>query len=290
LKRFAIAPKPDRVRAKGSAMADIDSGNACAAFTESELVELLAIAEIHEDASGGLLELAAKAGKGADKVIDWLPDNFEDKLQGVVDLALRQAYAIAFTTHGGRRRKAAKPNRNSEGFHRFAAGVAGAVGGLGGIATTLADLAVTTTLILRSIQEIAAAYGEDLDDPAVRAQCIAVFGSGGPLGDDDSLDTGLWAGRIALSNQSVTATISAVVPQFGKMLSQGLLARAAPLIGAAAGAAINTAFTGYYQKMAHVNFRLRRLARRHPPEEVLACFSRIITLERARRQDKKKKR
>ncbi len=270
-------------------MADIDPGNACAAFTESELVELLVIAGIHEDAGGGLLALAAKAGERADQVIDWLPDNFEDKLQGVVDLALRQAYAIAFTSHGGRRRKGAKPIRNREGFHRFATGLAGAVGGAGGIATTLADLAVTTTLILRSVQEIAASYGEDLDAPDVRAQCIAVFGMGGPLADDDSLDTGLWAGRIALSNQSVSATIRAVVPQFGKTLSEGLLARAAPLVGAAAGAAINSAFTRYYQKMAHVNFRLRRLARGHSPDEVLACFSRIVALERDRRKHKDKK-
>lgn len=270
-------------------MVDIEPGNACAGFTEAELVELLKIAEIHEDAASGVVALAEKAGEGADSIIDWLPDNFEDKLQGVVELALRQAYAIAFTTHGGRRRKGAAPIRNREGFHRFATGLAGALGGAGGIATTLGDLAVTTTLILRSIQEITASYGENLDDPEVRAQCIAVFGTGGPLSDDDSLETGLWAGRIALSHQSVSATIRAVVPQFGKALSEGLLARAAPLIGAAAGAAINTAFTRYYQQMAHVNFRLRRLARTHPPEDVLACFSRIVMLERERRKEKRKR-
>lgn len=270
-------------------MAVIDPGNACAAFTEADLVELLAIAQIHEDAGGGLLALAAKAGEGADQVIDWLPDNFEDKLQGVVDLALRQAYAIAFTTHGGRRRNRKKPIRNREAFHRWAAGVAGAVGGAGGIATTLADLSVTTTMILRSIQEIAASYGLDLDDPDVRAHCIAVFGTGGPLVEDDSLDTALWGGRIALSHQSVSATIRAILPQFGKTLSEGILTRAAPLVGAVAGAAINAAFMRYYQQMAHVNFRLRRLSRDHTPGEVLACFSRIVELERARRRNGRRK-
>lgn len=270
-------------------MADIDSGNACAAFTERELAELMKIADIHEDAGGWLLSLAAKAGESADQLIDWLPDNFEDKLQGVVDLALRQAYAIAFTSQGGRRRKRGKTVNTREGFYRFATGLAGAVGGAGGIATTLADLAITTTLILRSIQAIAASYGEDLDDPDVRAQCIAVFGTGGPLVDDDSLDTGLWAGRIALSHQSVSATIRAIVPQFGKALSEGVLTRAAPIVGAVAGAAINSAFTRYYQQMAHVNFRLRRLARHHPAPDVLACFSRAVELEREQRKGKAKK-
>ncbi|OYY78112.1 MAG: hypothetical protein B7Y43_06745 [Sphingomonas sp. 28-62-20] len=270
-------------------MADSESGNACAAFTESELAELMKIAEIHEDAGGGLLLLAAKAGEGADKLIDWLPDNFEDKLQGVVDLALRQSYAIAFSTHG-RRHKRGRKILNREGFHRFLAGVAGAIGGAGGIATTLADLAFTTTLVLRSIQEIAISYGEDLDDPDVRAHCIAVFGTGGPLVDDDSLDTALWAGRIALSHQSVSATIRAVVPQLGKTLSEGLLTRAAPLVGAVAGAAINSAFMGYYQRMAHVNFRLRQLSSDHTPKEILACFARVVDLERERRKQKNKKR
>ncbi|OYX39442.1 MULTISPECIES: EcsC family protein [unclassified Sphingomonas] len=270
-------------------MADSESGNACAAFTESELQEMLAIARIHEDAGGWLLTLAANAGEGADKLIDWLPDNFEDKLQGVVDLALRQSYAIAANTHGRKKRRGGRSIPNRERFHRIATGVAGAIGGAGGIATTLADLAITTTLILRSIQQIAASYGEDLDDPDVRTQCIAVFGTGGPLVDDDSLDTGLWAGRIALSHQTVSATIRTIVPQFGKSASEGILTRAAPLVGAVAGASINSSFTRYYQQMAHVNFRLRRLSRRHPPGTVLACFARVVAMEQDQRKSKDRK-
>lgn len=268
-------------------MTQIDPGNACAAFSESELVELLAIAQIHENASGPLLRITAEAGKRADQVIEWLPDNWEDKLQGVVDLALRQAYAIAFRSNRAKRGNAAIQNR--EGWHRFATGVSGALGGAGGIATTLADLAVSTTLILRSVQQIAASYGEDLDDPAVRAQCIAVFGMGGPLSDDDAADTGMWAGRIALSHQSVTGIIESVAPAFGKRIGEGLIARAGPVIGAATGAAINTAFTRYYQAMAHVHFRLRRIERKHDPQTVLACFERIVHLERERQKEKGKR-
>lgn len=268
-------------------MSDIDPGNACAAFSESELVELLAIAQIHERASGPLLRLTSEAGKRADQVIDWLPDNWEAKLDGVVDMALRQAYAVAFRSNFKKARSGELPNR--EGFHRFAAGAVGALGGAGGIATTLADLAVSTTLILRSVQQIAASYGEDLENPEVRAQCIAVFGMGGPLSEDDAADTGMWAGRIALSHQSVSGVIEAVAPAFGKRIGEGLLARAGPIIGAAAGAAINSAFTRYYQAMAHVHFRLRRIERSHDPQQVLACFERIIHLERERQKEKRKR-
>ena len=38
--------------------------------------------------------------------------------------------------------------------------------------------------------------------------------------------------------------------------------------------------TGYYQSMAHVHFRLRKLERTHPSDEVRACFERVV---RARR-------
>ena len=45
-------------------MSDIDPGNACAAFTERELVELLTIAQMHESAGSPLLDIASKAGVG----------------------------------------------------------------------------------------------------------------------------------------------------------------------------------------------------------------------------------
>jgi hypothetical protein len=265
---------------------DIDPGNACGAFGEEDLVELLAIAGFHEDAGSLLMTLVAQAGKRADQVVEWLPDDWEDKLQGVIDLALRQSYAIAFSTNHPRkaRGKPATPRRTGESWHRFVAGTVGALGGLGGIVATLADLAVTTTIILRSIQQIALTYGEDIDDQAVRAQCIAVFGLGGPLSDDDAVDTGLWAGRIALSHHTVSGIIGAVAPRMGKTAGKTILARAAPLVGAATGAAINVVFTRYYQKMAHVHFRLRRLERRYPRDQVMACFERIVLAERERRK------
>ncbi|UUY01290.1 hypothetical protein [Sphingomonas sp. J315] len=63
-------------------MESIDPGNACAAFGEDDLVELLAIAEFHEDAGSVLMNLAKQAGKQADSIIEWLPDDWEAKLQG----------------------------------------------------------------------------------------------------------------------------------------------------------------------------------------------------------------
>ena len=54
--------------------------------------------------------------------------------------------------------------------------------------------------------------------------------------------------------------ISRVAPRLATVLGQKLAAQTVPLLGAAAGAATNYAYTGYYGEMAHVHFGLRRLA------------------------------
>jgi uncharacterized protein (DUF697 family) len=54
--------------------------------------------------------------------------------------------------------------------------------------------------------------------------------------------------------------IAKVAPRLATVLGQKLAAQTVPVLGAAAGAATNYAYTSYYQQMAHVHFGLRRLA------------------------------
>lgn len=259
---------------------ETDLGNACAAFDDGEIEELRAIATLHEDAGGLLMQLANWAGRRAETLLETLPEGVQAKIAQASELALRQAYDLAFSTQAD-----AEPtglvNRalawaQGERWHQVATGITGALGGLGGITTTLIDLPVTTTLILRSIQQVATGHGEDLSQPEVRAQCIAVFGLAGPMREDDRTEVGLFASRFALGGKAVAEILRAVLPRFGVTVSEKLLAQATPLLGAAAGATINPVFTGYYQKMAHVHFRLRKLERSHPPDQVGACFERIV--------------
>jgi hypothetical protein len=51
-----------------------------------------------------------------------------------------------------------------------------------------------------------------------------------------------------------------VAPRLAAVLGQKLAAQTVPILGAAAGAATNYAYTRYYQDMAQVHFGLRRLA------------------------------
>ncbi|MDB5697107.1 MAG: hypothetical protein JWN21_2650 [Sphingomonas bacterium] len=255
-------------------MTDDGLGNACAGLGEDVLVELRAIARVATEANGLVLTLATKVGGAAGAVLDRLPIAVRDRLGDLTEAALRESYRVAFRTQDGPVAGEAGW-ASGPGWHRAATAVTGAIGGLGGIATTIAELPVTTTLILRSIQEVARGHGEDLADPDVRAACIAVFGLGGPGRADDQADTGLVAVRLALSGKTVAPMIAAVLARYGVMVGQKALAQATPLIGAAVGATLNPAFTGFYQNMADVHFRLRKLERAHDPERIGACYDRI---------------
>jgi len=68
-----------------------------------------------------------------------------------------------------------------------------------------------------------------------------------------------------------------VVPRLLPTVTAEAVAKSMPLVSAAVGAVLNPAFTSYYQTMAHVHFRLRKLERDHDPEAVLACFARVLT-------------
>lgn len=260
-------------------MNDRALGNACAGFDADVLDELRAIAALHEEANGLLVRLLGWAGSRVDAALDRLPDGWRGRIDEAVGLALDRGYRIAFSTQPGSDGRAidrALAWAGGDRWHKAATAVTGALGGAGGLATTLIDLPVTTTLILRSIQQIAAGYGEDPADPAVRAACVMVLGLGGPTTTDDSGDTGFIAARLALSGKAVAELLRDVLPRFGIVVGQKALAQATPLLGALAGATINPVFTGYYQTMAHVHFRLRRLEAAHPPEHVRACFERML--------------
>lgn len=255
-------------------------GNSCAAFDDEEIAELRAIATSYREASGPIVKLSNMLGDKIESALSKVPEGWQAAVAQATDIALRTSYAAASGTQ-------AEPESRSylntvlakcagERWHQVASSVSGAIGSVGGLTTLALDLGVTTTLILRSIQEIAIGYGEDIEDEAVRLQCIGVFGFGGPLSEDDDVDTGLFGARLALRGKTLEAMLRVVVPRLLPTVTAETAAKSVPLVSAAVGAVLNPAFTSYYQKMAHVHFRLRRLERDHDPETVRACFERVL--------------
>lgn len=187
-----------------------------------------------------------------------------------------------------------KPQKDSRKFHRTLAAASGAAGGAFGLASLPVELPVSTTVMLRSIADIARGEGEDLTKPEAALACLQVFALGGHTAGADLMDGGYFAmrGLLAKSVSEAAAYVAQkgvadeaapvlvrllgqIAGRFGVVVSQKLAAQAVPLIGAVGGAAVNIAFTDHFQSLAKGHFTVRRLERLYSPEMVREEYERI---------------
>jgi hypothetical protein len=181
---------------------------------------------------------------------------------------------------------------SSETAHKALAAVTGAVGGAFGLATLAVELPVSTTLMLRSIAEIAREEGEDVETPEGALACVQVFALGGRPGQNLS-ESGYFAVRAALAKTMAEAARYAgsktlldqgapalmrftaqIAARFGLVVSQKVAAQAVPVLGAVGGATVNTAFMNHFQTMARGHFTVRRLERAYGREPVREAYER----------------
>jgi hypothetical protein len=210
-----------------------------------------------------------------------------------VTLALRAAMRVAVT---GLSKDAASraPASDRRNLHRVLVTASGAVGGAFGLVTLPVELPVSTTLILRSIAEIARAEGEDLSDPEAALACLEVFALGGQAGASDLVEGGYFALRGFLAKSVSEAArhialrgvggdmapillrlMSQIAARFGMVVSQKIAAQAIPVFGAVGGAAVNFAFAQHFQSLARGHFIVRRLERIYGQPAVRAGYERI---------------
>ena len=220
--------------------------------------------------------LAARLSATVGTPIEALTARLPGPLQGAVRTALTTAMGAAL-----RSSPAATPSiLPSSWLHRGLAAATGAAGGAFGLAGTLVELPVSTTVLLRQIAAIAAEEGEDLSRPEIAAECLKIFALGGRGRGDDAAESGYFALRIALAEAlkgSIGASIlpgfiAAVAARFMGPVGLKLSAQAAPLIGAAAGAAVNLAFLEHFRSVARGHFTLRRLERVHGAAPVRQAY------------------
>ncbi|AXI48788.1 protein EcsC [Sulfitobacter sp. SK012] len=214
---------------------------------------LNAIAKRYREAGGVGINVLNVIGGQADGLLDRLPGPVRRNLEVATVKALTQAMKAAHTSRG------VVPDQASW-LNTAVSAAMGAAGGAGGLPTALAELPVTTTLLLRVIQGVAVEHGFDADAENVQFDCIQVFSAAGPLSGDDGADLGFLSARMALSGRAMQAVIAKVAPRLAVVLGQKLAAQAVPVLGAVAGAATNYAYTSYYEDMAHVHFGMRKLA------------------------------
>ena len=215
--------------------------------------ELDSLAKRYKSAGGLGMDIQNLVGSQADGLIDGLPKPVAERLNEGTRLALIQAMNAASVS------RKAVPDQ-AGWLNRTVSAAMGAAGGFGGLPTALAELPVTTTLLLRVIEGVAVQNRFDPTAESVRFDCVQVFASAGPLSHDDGADIAFLSARLGMSGLAMNTLVARVAPKLATVLGQKVGAQAIPILGAAAGAATNYAYTKYYEEMAHVQFGLRRLA------------------------------
>jgi hypothetical protein len=224
--------------------------------------EVAALARRQARAAGPVVALMTRLGGRIEDQLALVPDPVRQGVERAVAGALSAAWEAA-----GR---APRPARRAP---MAAAVMAGAAGGAGGLPTALAEVPVTVTLLMAAIRAEAEAQGFDPADPAIRAEGLRVFTQGGPFEGDEGIDTSFLSARLTITGPALHGLIATVAPKLAAALGQKLAAQAVPVLGAAAGAALNAAFLSCYRELAAVRFGLMRLAVLHGPEPVARAYA-----------------
>ena len=235
--------------------------------------------------------VASLIGMPVEKAIASLPERWSEAVSSATHQSLQAALRLAVTTLDDH-----PQSRASNVAHKLAVAATGAGGGAFGLAGLPVELPVSTTLMLRSIADIARSEGEALGAPDAQLACLEVFALGGRSSADDATESSYFVVRAALARTVSEAAryvaqrgiaeegapvlvrlLAQVASRFGLVVSQKAAAQAVPFVGAAAGGAINVLFMDHFQQLARGHFIVRRLERVHSPAEVRAAYEQLPT-------------
>ena len=258
------------------------------ALTEQDRADLERAVELLERPSF-VARVSDLIGQPVERLIGALPATTSDRIQHTVRSSLDRLLGIAVRTLDPR---AAGPAATAR--HTVGAGISGAIGGFFGMPALAIELPITTSILLRSIADVARSEGEDLTDLDARLACLEVFALGGRTSTDDASETGYFAVRAALARAVSEAArhlaerglaqegapvlarlIAAIASRFGSVVSEKVAVQSVPLLGAVGGASINVLFARHFQDVARGHFTVRRLERSLGPELVRREYRRI---------------
>jgi hypothetical protein len=259
-------------------------------FSREELDELRQAKALLEN-PGLAAKLASYVGSPVEKGMKLLPARWQRGVHSATEKALMKALDVAVRSLGAR--SGARGAKNAA--HRVAVATSGAVGGAFGLLALGVELPISTTIILRSIADIAASEGEDPRHVETKLACLVVFALGSPMDTrDNAAESGYFAARSALATAVTEASkhlaqkglakgggpalvrlVSLIAARFGVVVSEKTAAQLIPVIGAAGGALINTLFIAHYQDMARGHFIVRRLEKIHGAEPVRLAYEKL---------------
>jgi hypothetical protein len=259
------------------------------ALSSAEIKELK-IAKTFLESPGLVAKVSDFVGRPIDSGLKTLPESWSEPVNDITRKSIEKALNIALLTMDK-----AGQGTSSNWRHKLAVGASGATGGAFGLPALLIELPVSTTIMLRSIADIARSEGEDLHSPDGRLQCVQVLALGGKAKGGDGTESGYFAVRAALAKSiseaashllakkgltesgapAIVRLISQVAARFSIVVSEKAAAQAVPLVGALGGAVINMLFIDHFQDMGRGHFIVRRLERLHGQAVVRQHFDEL---------------
>ncbi|MBN1416104.1 MAG: EcsC family protein [Bacteroidales bacterium] len=238
---------------------------------------------------GIAIKIANIIGMPIEIGMDKLPENWNKKIGDITQKALLKASEAAIFTI-----KDIPGEASSNAWHKLGVAVSGGVSGFFGFAALAIELPVSTTIMLRSIAEIARSQGESVKNAETKLACLEVFALGGKNKSDESAESGYYAIRALLARSMAEAAkfvtergiaeegapllvklIAKISQRFGIQITERVAAQAIPAIGAAGGALINTIFIDHFQDMAKGHFIVRKLERIYGRETIRKIYEEL---------------
>ena len=221
-----------------------------------------------------------------------------DKVNAITQKALQKSLDLAITS-------LKKENKLSvsKGKHKLFTAISGGVGGAFGLPALAIELPLSTTIMLRSIADIAESEGHDLGKIETQLACLEVFALGSSKNSsDDGAESAYFSARGAMAfemklaidsiaNMSSKAiqdslakgqlpllikVINTIASRFGVTLSEKLVAQSIPIIGALGGASLNLMFMNHFQNMAEGHFIVKRLEKKYGLEEIQRVYEGLL--------------
>ena len=251
-------------------------------MNDRDLSDLKTAVDLLENPSFGA-KLAHFVGGPIEKTIALLPDKATKAIVAATHKAIQGALKLSLKTlnHHDPKSSAEAPEA-SNWWHVAATATTGAVGGAFGWLALSIELPISTTIIMRSIADVARSEGADLHDLQIQLECVQVLALGGDTHQNDGTEIGYFVAREAMSkavseaathiahnglkkssSPAIVRFITLIANRYSINVTEKAAAQLVPVIGALGGAVINTVFIDHFQSMARGHFIVRRLEKKY---------------------------
>lgn len=245
------------------------------------------------------IKIADIIGKPIELGLDKLPEKANKFISDATTKALNVSLKGAMIT------MSKKPTASSwDKVHKLACATTGGIGGFFGLAALAIELPCSTTIMLRSIADIARSEGAMISSSEIELECISIFALGGPSSGDDAAESGYYFIRASLAKTVSNAAkyiakeglkkegapvivkfITEVASRFSIQVTQKVAAQAVPVIGAVTGALINTIFIDHFQDKARGHFIIRRLERKYGKDDIEEMYKKYELHQREKKKN-----